>query len=170
MSDTNAAAMTRRQRTVGFTLVELLVTIAVVAVLLALAFPSFREITIRTNVTSVTNDLVGALNTARGEAVKRGMPVAVVSNSGSGTWTSGWQIEVDTARDGTYLPLTVIGQHAAVPATYSLFGKANGGNDGMAAFNSSGTLQPVAGFDFSVCRPAILVRLSVAWYVWSMRG
>lgn len=140
----------RGQRAAGFGLVELIVTIAIAAILAAIALPSFRELMIRMNTTGITNDLVGALNTARVEAVKRGIPVAVVNR---GTWTDGWEIKADTARDGSYA--TVIMQHDAVPNTYSVVGAAgSGGDDSMAAFGPGGTLQVGARFDFSICRPA----------------
>ncbi len=134
----------------GFGLVELIVTIAIAAILAAIALPSFRELMVRMNTTAITNDLVGALNTARVEAVKRGIPVAVVSN---GNWTDGWEIKADTARDGSYG--TMIMQHPAVPNTYSILGVAGtGGDDAMAAFGPGGTLQIGTRFDFSICRPA----------------
>lgn len=138
----------------GFSLVELLVTFALIALLAAIALPSFREFLIRTNVTTLTNDLVAALNTAKVEAVKRGLPVAVVSTNGDGNWTMGWKIKADTSRNGAYT--TVLAEHAAAAATYSVFAKATGagGNDSQAAFSPVGTLQSGTAFDFSVCRPS----------------
>lgn len=144
----------RALRARGFGLVELVITVAIAAILAAIALPSFREFLIRTNVTTVTNDLVAALNTAKVEAVKRGLPVAVVSNSGGSNWTAGWQIKADTARDGSFS--TMLAEHEAVKATYSVLAKATGAgaNDGQAAFSPVGTLQPGTSFDFSVCRPS----------------
>lgn len=55
----------------GFTLVELMVTIAVAAILMMIAVPSFKHITASTQLTTVSNSLVNALNTARMEAIKR---------------------------------------------------------------------------------------------------
>ena len=54
----------------GFTLVELMITIAVAAVLLVIAVPSFRNITNSNRLTTAANTMVNALNTARMEAIK----------------------------------------------------------------------------------------------------
>ena len=144
----------------GFSLVELLVTFALIAMLAAIALPSFREFLIRSNVTTLTNDLVAALNTAKVEAVKRGLPVAVISISGNGNWTSGWRIRADTSRNGAYT--TVLAEHDAAAATYTVFAKATGagGNDGQAAFGPTGALQSGTSFDFSVCRPSTNANIS----------
>ena len=150
----------RAFRTRGFSMIELLITVALVAILTALALPSFRELLIGMNVTTLTNDLVAALNTAKVEAVKRGLPVAVVSNSNGSEWTSGWKIKADTARDGSYA--TTLAEHDAVKATYSVFAKAtgSGGNDSRAAFSPVGTLQSATAFDFSVCRPVVNAKIT----------
>lgn len=55
----------------GFTLVELMVTLAVLAVLLGIAVPSFQNITNRNRLTAITNEMVAALQLARVEAVRR---------------------------------------------------------------------------------------------------
>ncbi len=54
----------------GFTLIELMVTIAVAAVLIAIAVPSFRTLTVSNALTTAANDMVGALNLTRMEAIK----------------------------------------------------------------------------------------------------
>lgn len=69
----------RRQR--GFTLVELMVTVAVAAVLLMIAVPSFRNITLSNRLNTAANDLVNAISVARMEAVKRNASTQFCSNS-----------------------------------------------------------------------------------------
>lgn len=65
----------------GFTLVELLVTLAVLVVLMAVAVPSFRSITLSNRLTTNANELVGAIQTARMEAIKRNARTQFCSNS-----------------------------------------------------------------------------------------
>jgi type IV fimbrial biogenesis protein FimT len=55
----------------GFTLVELMVTIFVAGVLLAVAVPSFNRMMVTSRVTAQANELVAAINFARSEAIKR---------------------------------------------------------------------------------------------------
>ena len=65
----------------GFTLVELMITIAVAAVLLMIAVPSFRNITNSNRLTTAANTMVNALNTARMEAIKRNASTQFCSDS-----------------------------------------------------------------------------------------
>ena len=73
----------------GFTLLELMVTIAVLAILATVGVPSFRDLIQNNRVTTQTNELVSALSFARTEAVKRGQSVEVViAQEGSGWRTA----------------------------------------------------------------------------------
>jgi len=69
----------RRER--GFTLVELLITMAIALVLLMIAVPSFKNITLSNKLTTTANDIVNAINVARMEAVKRNSSTQLCSNS-----------------------------------------------------------------------------------------
>lgn len=60
-----------RRRHVGFTILELMVSLAVAGVLLVIAIPSFRQLIISNRLTTAANDMVAAINVARMEAVKR---------------------------------------------------------------------------------------------------
>lgn len=95
----------------GFTLVELLVTLTMAVILLAVGVPSFRTVIQNNRLTSGTNDLVSALNLARSEAVTRGLRVTVCKSadqatcdtSGSG-WEQGWIVFTDENNNADYDP------------------------------------------------------------------
>jgi len=90
----------------GFTLIELMVTIMVLAVLLGLGVPSFREAALSSRVTSYANDLVASVQLARSEAIKRNAPVTLCASSDGavcevdGGWEVGWIV---ATADGTIL-------------------------------------------------------------------
>lgn len=70
-----------RPRVRGFTLVELMITVAVAAVLLVIAVPSFRNVILSNKLTTVSNDVVGAIQTARMEAIKSNQNTQLCSDS-----------------------------------------------------------------------------------------
>lgn len=72
----------------GFTIVELMITVAVAAVLLLIAVPSFRNITLANRLNAAANDLVNAIGIARMEAVKRNADTQFCSNSASANTSS----------------------------------------------------------------------------------
>lgn len=86
----------------GFTLIELMVTITVAAVLMMVAVPSFTTYQRNAELTSFTNSLLAGLNAARGEAMKRGRYAMVVPTDGT-NWSSGWVVFVDVDRSQAYL-------------------------------------------------------------------
>lgn len=148
-----------RPSTGGFTLVEVVITLAVAMVLLILALPSFRETVIRNNVKEINNTLIYSLNLARTEAVRRGTEVEVINLSGTANWSGGWQIVANTsfanppftsATAGTL----VITNQAAVPTTYVVCGMSTpGGTNDRVVFTPTGVISGATGFDLNVNRP-----------------
>ena len=89
----------------AFTLIELMVTLAVLAVVLGLALPNFNRQILNNKSTSLGEDLVSQINLARYEAIKRGTRVSMCASSNSttttptctGNWTEGYIMFVDNA-------------------------------------------------------------------------
>jgi type IV fimbrial biogenesis protein FimT len=89
----------------GFTFIELMITIAVLAVIAALAAPNFRDTLERNRVQASIQDVSAALRYARSEAIKRNGRVTICASSDqatcTGSWNQGWIIfqDVDAAGD-----------------------------------------------------------------------
>ena len=91
---------TRRFREHGFTLIELMVTVTVAGVLLAVGIPAFSKLIANNRIATQTNEFVGALNLARSEAVRRSQGVSIRSTNGSVDFASGWKIFNDPGLTG----------------------------------------------------------------------
>lgn len=81
----------------GFTLIELAVVLAVLAIVMRIAVPAMQGMMNSSQITTTTNNLVSALALARSEAVKRATRVTVASAD----WTTGWQVFVDQGTVGS---------------------------------------------------------------------
>ena len=90
----------------GYTLLELTVTAALVAIIFAIAIPSMTTFNQNDRLTTNINTLIGHLAYARSEAVKRSVQVAVcASNDGttcSGGWDDGWIVFIDADGNNSF--------------------------------------------------------------------
>lgn len=131
----------------GFTLIELMVTLAVAAVMLTLAAPSLVAFMRNSELTAQANGLVAALNTARTEAMKRGLNAVIVPRDRQ-SWTSGWRVFVDTNGDNTYTGGTddLVTEQPALPSYFTVSGTGTAGlSNPYVLYNSSGYPVTVAG-------------------------
>jgi type IV fimbrial biogenesis protein FimT len=85
----------------GFTLLELMVVVAIAAILMAISASSFQSLTQSNRTLAESSLLSGAIKLARAEALKRGLPVALCASSdgrtcsGASAWQAGWLVFVD---------------------------------------------------------------------------
>ena len=87
-------------------MVELVVTLAIAAILVTIAIPGFANLIKDNRLIAGTNQLVTTLAYARSEAVKRGTPVSVCASTDGSTctgtdWNDGWLVFSDTGTAGT---------------------------------------------------------------------
>jgi len=93
----------------GFSLIELVITVVIIAVLFGLALPSFNQSMQSTRVRSTASALVDSLHLARTMAVTKSHRVTIRPFP---EWSLGWQIFVDANEDGLLSPLEAeISQH-----------------------------------------------------------
>ncbi len=113
------------QRILGFSLIELIVTLTIASVLLAVAVPSFQTFVRSNQVSSQINGLVADLTLARTEAVKR-MTVVTVCNSNDQqgctdtSWSDGWIVWADVDVDGVVDSSEILRAAAAIITGASL--------------------------------------------------
>jgi type IV fimbrial biogenesis protein FimT len=134
----------------GFTLIELIVTMAVAGVLAAIALPAFSNFLQNDRDIGQINSLVASLNYARSEAVKRDAPVTVCPStdtltcSGGSNWYGGWVVVDSTPGDPPLQSVPALaGSNTITPA---------GSTTGI-TFLSSGLVTPSALTSFTVCDP-----------------
>jgi type IV fimbrial biogenesis protein FimT len=90
----------------GFSLLELMVTLSIVAIVMAIAVPNMSQFIKNDRLTSYTNALISDLMLGRGKAVQRNQPVIVCASDDQATCTggdfkNGWIVAVDIDNDGT---------------------------------------------------------------------
>lgn len=84
----------------GFSLVELMVALAVLVILVTIAVPSFTGSLLRANASGLADSLITSLNYARSEAITRNARITVCARNATGTgclngainWDDGWVI------------------------------------------------------------------------------
>ncbi len=117
-------------RQYGFTLLELLTTVAVAVLIVGLALPSMTSVLRGNRVVADANDFIATINTARAEALNNVAQVTVCKSldqarcDDAASWHDGWIVFVDNdedeIRDLTGTPETLIGAHAALERSNTL--------------------------------------------------
>ncbi len=85
----------------GFTILELMFTVAIAAVIVGIGIPNMQTVIWNNRTATQVNELVSALNLARSEAVAQGVDVYIIPNVGN-DWTTGWRVMADSDDDRVY--------------------------------------------------------------------
>lgn len=174
--------MSTRQNTAGFTLLELMIVLAIGALIMTMAIPSFRDSINNQRLVTATNELVMSLTLAKSEAIKRVSYVTVCKSSdgesctGGSSWNDGWIVFANTGT--TSLGAFDVGDelirvYSALPDSLEITAIGNVGD--FVSFRPSGTLGTNAGNQlgtFTTCdyrgadaATAIVMQPSGRWQV-----
>ena len=141
------------KKQVGFTVLELIVTMTIAAILLSVGIPSFINTILTNRLAGATNEMVSMLMYARAEGVKRNSPVIICRSSNgascnnpAGGWEAGWIVFIDGNCSGTYDPAgahpdtsgscpgsaqpdQIVNVHSAISGGLSITGSSSVAND-----------------------------------------
>ncbi len=144
----------------GFSLIELMAAIVVLAIIISMAVPSFSTVIKNNRMATLTNQLVLDLNLARSEAVKRGTTVilcrsATPATAGCGgstqDWTTGWILFASQDSNTTYDNGTDIIIKRSEVSSPGMRIMANTAADTAIAFNADGFKASTGSSVFALC-------------------
>ena len=131
----------------GVTLVELMVTLAVLGILATMAVPAMNGIIQANRITATTSELSTSLQLARSEAIRRGSSVTICGSTDGATCGSNWSRWIVTGADSTTGAAEVVQSAGATSDSVEVSGP-----DAGLVFRSSGLLQNQA--QLTVCVPS----------------
>ncbi len=151
----------------GFTLIELMIVIAIIAIGLGIAAPSVRNLTLNAQMSAQANDLLADLALARSEAIKRNVRVAICSSSTGVACTGGtalrpapWEVGrivfVDTDQNGLRdagEEILRAAPEAPIGNTVTVVGDAAAGGARSVHYRPSGSMTPAGAnnIEFRLC-------------------
>lgn len=151
------AGWVRRPHERGFSLIELLVTVAVLGVILAFALPNFADFLQKTQIERYAGELRGAINYAKQQALRTGMRTTVCRRDAglnlcttdvAQRWDAGWLVFHDASSAFAAPPATDANNQYDAVANETLLKV----NDGVTEFRvqsvgpSAASIQPFLAF------------------------
>lgn len=112
----------------GVTLIELMVTVSIMAILLAVVAPNLRTFLTQSGTSGLSADFMSTLNFARSESVTRGVSIIICRRSsgtscasGTGSWSNGWVIFADKNANGANDSGETLRVHQELSTGYSAY-------------------------------------------------
>jgi type IV fimbrial biogenesis protein FimT len=134
----------------GMTLLELMIVLAVSAILLGIGIPSFASLAHTSRLSSATNEMVSSLHLTRSEAIKRSSRVVMCTSAtgtscaASGGWDQGWVVFHDANNNASVdAGETVILAQPALPQGYRMKGDSKVSR--YISYSSSGGTKHISG-------------------------
>ena len=123
----------------GFTLIELVISMAVVATLIGVAMPSFTSLIATQKVKTAASNLQSSLLLTRSESLKRNGD-ATLSPSVTGQWTTGWSISAQSTSVSVSGPVSGVTIAGPSTVTFQSSGRLpTGSTDGVFKVSSTNT-------------------------------
>jgi len=132
---------TTQSKQSGLSLIELMATLGIAAIMMAMAVPSYRSFTQNNRMVAEFNTFTSALQLARSEAIRRNTNVTLCTSADglacgtSARWDDGWIICVESDC-GT----EILRFGEALPAEYSLLSSTSFNSNRQVTFANDGTL------------------------------
>ncbi|RKT46775.1 GspH/FimT family pseudopilin [Thiocapsa rosea] len=141
----------RHRKADGFSLIELLFSISILAILLGLGIPSFQGLIERNRVTSATNELITTLQLARSTAIRRNEVVSICplvdANTCGGSWSSGWMVFIGEASVTEPSNASIIRQNSALAPSVTLTSNLDAG--AAISYGNAGQIVSGGSVDFT---------------------
>lgn len=147
-----------RNHRVGFTLLELIITISIGAIVVAMALPGFTSLLEANRRAAASNLLVASLMHARSEAISRRHPVSVcpIAEGPACTtepdWNAGWMVFLDPHREGEPASAADVIRVVERPETASRLSIGTSAGRRLVRFQPSGT-SGGSNLTLSICSP-----------------
>lgn len=164
--DARAEATRIMRKISGFSLIELMVTVAVLGILVAVAAPSFQETISNNRITTETNGLLGDLSLARSEALKLGGTSVVTvcattdgsSCAGANVWSAGRLVFLDRGSEGVVDAGDTILRSSAASSGVTV-GASGFSTAGRVSYRANGSVSSTSQGTFTVCKSGYLGRV-----------
>jgi type IV fimbrial biogenesis protein FimT len=146
------------RQNLGFTLIELIITMVIAAIVVTIGVPSFRNIILNNTRVAQVNEFVGALNLARSEAAKSGLRATICRSADgatcatdtTGVWGSGWIVYVDRNQDSSLSSGETIKVQGSIPQSFTL--QTSGALTQSVTYLANGTLFSPGSIDAATCQ------------------